>query len=250
MIGSRRLSTMRISSVNGRHWDNSTTNSNLKLLTFRTPQHRHNWRASLKPKNLPPSGPTMNWSKDGPRRLSCSLTADQHFQLSKSPTPLSKEILECEFPKKFSTPTYDYYSVVSDLVQHIRHFQDKMVIYSHNDPIMCLTFPSSLKGVASDWFYSMPPHFFHNFEEVFKAFLTSTQLAGRLRGTITILSPLRWDRAPQILHRLLPEIIGQCSQLRWGCLHSRSSAGCKFFIPRKSIFWSITSLHERDFIPS
>jgi len=39
-----------------------------------------------------------------------------------SDSPLCKEILECEFPKKFSTPTFDYYSGVSDLVQHIRHF--------------------------------------------------------------------------------------------------------------------------------
>ena len=37
---------------------------------------------------------------------------------------------------------------------------------------MCLTFPSSLKGVASEWFYSMSPHFLHNFSEVTEAFLT------------------------------------------------------------------------------
>jgi len=31
-------------------------------------------------------------------------------------SPLSKEIQEYEFPKKFSTQTFDYYSVVSDPV--------------------------------------------------------------------------------------------------------------------------------------
>ena len=49
---------------------------------------------------------------------------------------LSKEILECDFPKKFSTLTFDYYSRVSDVVQHIRHFQNKIMIYSCDDPIM------------------------------------------------------------------------------------------------------------------
>ena len=45
-----------------------------------------------------------------------------------------------------------------------------MVIYSHYDPLTCLTFLSSLKGVASNWFYSLSSHSLHNFEEIIKAF--------------------------------------------------------------------------------
>ena len=71
-------------------------------------------------------------------------------------SPLSKEILKCVLLRKFSTPTFDYYSEVSDSVQHIRHFQYKMVLYSGKDPIVCLTFSSSL---ALDWFYSVIPKF-------------------------------------------------------------------------------------------
>jgi len=89
-----------------------------------------------------------------------------------SDSPLSKEIQKCEFPKKFSTLTFNYYSRVSDPVQYIRHFPDKMVIYSRNDPIMCLTFLFNLKGAASDWCYFLPPHSLHNFEEVTETFLT------------------------------------------------------------------------------
>ena len=55
-------------------------------------------------------------------------------------SPLSKQIQESQFPKKFSTLTFDYDFGVSDLVQHIRHFQNKMVIYSGNDPVMCPPF--------------------------------------------------------------------------------------------------------------
>jgi len=46
-----------------------------------------------------------------------------------------------------------------------------MVVYSRNDPLLCITFPSSLKGAASDWFYSLP-HPLRNFEEITKTFLT------------------------------------------------------------------------------
>ena len=34
-------------------------------------------------------------------------------------SPLSKEIQRCEFPRKFSTHTFDYYCGVSDPVQYI-----------------------------------------------------------------------------------------------------------------------------------
>ena len=89
-----------------------------------------------------------------------------------SDSPLSKEIQEYKFPIKFSTSNFDYYSGVNDAIQLIRHFGDKMVIYALNDPIMCLAFPSSLKGSTSDWFYSLPLHYLHNFKEITKAFLT------------------------------------------------------------------------------
>jgi len=69
--------------------------------------------------------------------------------------------MECEFLKKFTTLTFDYYSGVSDPAQHISHFQDKMIVHTRSDALICLTFMSSLKGVASDWFYSLPPYSLH-----------------------------------------------------------------------------------------
>ena len=47
-----------------------------------------------------------------------------------------------------------------------------MIVDCCNDLLMCLTFPSSLKSVASNWFYSLPPHLLHNFEEITMVFLT------------------------------------------------------------------------------
>jgi len=107
-----------------------------------------------------------------------------------SESSLSKEILECEFLKKFSTLTFDCYSRMGDPVQHIRHFRDKMVIYSRNNLIMCLTFPSNLKGVTSDC--STPC--LHNLSTTLrcpKRSSPSKHLAGRLRGTTAIFPPLR-----------------------------------------------------------
>jgi len=86
---------------------------------------------------------------------------------------LSKDIQECELPKKFSTSTFDSYTGVSYLIQHICHFQDKIMLYSCNDPvILCLTFPSSLRSAALEWFHSLPPCSLHNFSEITEPFLT------------------------------------------------------------------------------
>ena len=47
-----------------------------------------------------------------------------------------------------------------------------MVIYARSDPILCRIFSSSLKGVASDWFYSLTPHSIHRFEDLTKLFFS------------------------------------------------------------------------------
>ena len=87
-------------------------------------------------------------------------------------SPLSEEILRVQFPKKFSAPSFEYYGGTSDLMQHLRHYQDKMAVYSYDDRLLCRLFPSSLKGLAFDWFYSLKSGTLHNFEQVAQAFLS------------------------------------------------------------------------------
>jgi len=88
-----------------------------------------------------------------------------------SNSPFSGDILEYEFFKKFMILTFNFYSSQSDSVQHLRQYQDKMVIHFRNNFILCWIFPSSPKGVAFDWFYSLPPRSIHGFEDLTKLFL-------------------------------------------------------------------------------
>jgi len=46
------------------------------------------------------------------------------------------------------------------------------VVHFPNDRLMCWVFLASLKGIASDWFYSLLPRSLYNFQEVSEAFLT------------------------------------------------------------------------------
>ena len=106
------------------------------------------------------------------KRIVEAKSLDHPNPITKINDSLLRRDPKCKFPRKFLTPTFDYYFKVSDSVQHIRHVRDKMVIYSRKDLIMCLTFPSILKGATSDWFYSLPPRSLHNFTEVTEAFVT------------------------------------------------------------------------------
>ena len=46
-----------------------------------------------------------------------------------------------------------------------------MMLYSQNNLVMCLTFPSNLRGTISEWFYSLLARSLHNFSEITEAFL-------------------------------------------------------------------------------
>jgi len=54
--------------------------------------------------------------------------------INTSNSPFSENILECEFPKKFTAPASDYNSDLDDPIQHLSQYQDKMVIYARNNP--------------------------------------------------------------------------------------------------------------------
>ena len=89
-----------------------------------------------------------------------------------SNSPFSEGILECEFPKKYTIPTSNCHSGQNDPIQDLRQNQNKIVIYAQNGPILCRIFPSSLKGVVSDWFYSLSSRSIHNFKYLTKLFLS------------------------------------------------------------------------------
>jgi len=103
---------------------------------------------------------------------------------------LFKDIEKCELLRNFLTPTFDIYTGASDTVQHIRYFQDKMMLYLLNYQVMCLTFPSSLRGTTLEWFYSLPLCSLHNFLEVTRPFLHNMSLAKKPRGVVTTSSLL------------------------------------------------------------
>ena len=71
-------------------------------------------------------------------------------QISKS--PFARKIEEGKLPWRFTQPTFTMYNGRIDPVEHVSHFNQRMVVHSKNEVLMCKVFPSSLGPMAMRWF--------------------------------------------------------------------------------------------------
>ena len=71
-------------------------------------------------------------------------------QVAKS--PFTWNIEGASLPQRFHQPTFAFYNGWTDLVEHVSHFSQKMVVHSRDEALMCKIFPSSLGPMAMRWF--------------------------------------------------------------------------------------------------
>jgi len=55
-------------------------------------------------------------------------------------------------------------------VEHVSHFNQRMVVHSRNEALMCRVFPSSLGPVAMRWFDGLDEGSINSFDELIRAF--------------------------------------------------------------------------------
>ncbi|XP_075633895.1 uncharacterized protein LOC142606427 [Castanea sativa] len=89
-------------------------------------------------------------------------------QIAKS--PFVTRINRAKLPRRFSQPIFTMYNGRTDPVEHVRHFSQKMTVYSNNEALMCRVFPSSLGPVAMRWFDALAEGSLRSFEELTRAF--------------------------------------------------------------------------------
>ena len=112
------------------------------------------------------------------------------YDLKISSFPFSEQITTHRFLRKFVMSSFDLYSGAIDPIQHLQHYQDKMVVYSHDELLMSRVFPSSLKRVTSDWFYSLPSHSLRDFEKLkqvfYNQFASSREFKKNINHLLTV----------------------------------------------------------------
>ena len=65
---------------------------------------------------------------------------------------------------------FTMYNGRTDPVEHVSHFNQRMVVHSKNEALICKVFPSSLGPVAMRWFDGLRASSINSFKELTQAF--------------------------------------------------------------------------------
>ena len=89
-------------------------------------------------------------------------------QISKS--PFISKIERAKLPWRFHQPTFTIYNGRTDLVEHVSQFNQRMVVHSRDEALMCKVFSSSLGPVAMRWFDGLRANSIDSFKELTQGF--------------------------------------------------------------------------------
>ena len=81
-------------------------------------------------------------------------------------SPFTHRIEGGRLPQQFTQPTFSMYNDRTDPVKHVSHFNQRMIMHSKNETLMCKVFPSNLGSVAMRWFDSLGANSIDSFKEL------------------------------------------------------------------------------------
>ncbi|XP_075644969.1 uncharacterized protein LOC142615956 [Castanea sativa] len=89
-------------------------------------------------------------------------------QISRS--PFTRKIEGGKLSHRFTQPTFTMYNGRTDPVEHVSHFNQRMVVHSKNEALICKAFPSILGLVAMRWFDGLREGSINSLKELTRAF--------------------------------------------------------------------------------
>ena len=89
-------------------------------------------------------------------------------QISKS--PFIRGIEKAKLPRQFYQPTFIMYNGLTDSVEHVNQFKQKMAFHAQDEALMCKVFPSSLGPMAMRWFDGLRKNSVSSFKKLTQAF--------------------------------------------------------------------------------
>ncbi|GKU99640.1 hypothetical protein SLEP1_g12455 [Rubroshorea leprosula] len=128
---------------------------------------------------------------DATRRLDSleKLVAEQrgapppHHAADSIPHPLNTNITLEPYLAGFRIPQLETYDEMKDLDDHLHAFYSCMQAQNASDALMCKIFPSTLRGNARTWYYSLPPRSINSYAEMASAFATKFSSRRLIRKT-------------------------------------------------------------------
>ena len=92
--------------------------------------------------------------------------------------------------------TLESYDFITDSQDHLTPFSATMLLSGSSDPIMCRSFPSTLRKLAMLWFSSLEPNSIHDFPELATHFLTHFSTSRAHHKTSANFINLKRDHEP------------------------------------------------------
>ncbi|GKV50351.1 hypothetical protein SLEP1_g57059 [Rubroshorea leprosula] len=99
------------------------------------------------------------------------------------PHPLNTNITLEPYPTGFKIPQLETYDGTKDPDDHLHAFYSCMQAQNASDALMCKIFPSTLRGNARTWYYSLPPRSISSYTEMASAFATKFSSRRLIRKT-------------------------------------------------------------------
>ncbi|GKV45313.1 hypothetical protein SLEP1_g52418 [Rubroshorea leprosula] len=99
------------------------------------------------------------------------------------PHPLNTNIILESYPAGFRIPQLETYDGTKDPDDHLHAFYSCMQAQNTSDALMCKIFPSTLRGNARTWYYSLPPRSINSYTEMASAFATKFSSRRLIRKT-------------------------------------------------------------------
>ena len=106
-------------------------------------------------------------------------------------SPFTTAVLECPVPSKFQLPQLESFDGLKDPQDHLNTFKTTLGLQQPPDEILCRSFPTTLKGVAREWFSKLPTSSVDSFEQLSNAFLHHFIGGQRLKRPVDHLFTIR-----------------------------------------------------------
>ena len=91
-----------------------------------------------------------------------------------------RKIEGAKLPWCFHQPTFLLYNGLSDPVEHVSQFNQRMAVHSKDEALLCKIFPSSLGPVAMRWFNGLRANSINSFRELTQVFGSRFITCGRV----------------------------------------------------------------------
>jgi hypothetical protein len=85
-------------------------------------------------------------------------------------SPFTEAVISFPLPSKFQMPSLETFDETKDPLDHLESFKTMMCLQEVSDEIMCLAFPTTLKGSARIWFKKLTPGSVGSFAQLSRSF--------------------------------------------------------------------------------